>query len=137
MKVVINQCYGGFSLSTEAMKLAIAYGAKGIKKITEQEYTGGGSRATGSEKFVKDADGYEVGWIKDVLYKDGIVYRFDDYDKTNRADPILVRIVEEMGDKANGQYAKLRIVDIPDDIDWEISKYDGFEHIAESHRIWG
>jgi len=99
---------------------------------------------------IGDADGYEVGWIKDVLYKDGIVYRFDDYDKTNRADPSLVRIVEEMGDKANGQYAKLRIVDIPDDIamvcpvcgktadeDWEISEYDGFEHIAESHRTWG
>jgi hypothetical protein len=30
----------------------------------------------------------------------------------------------------------LTIVDIPDDIEWQIEEYDGMEWVAEVHRIW-
>jgi hypothetical protein len=30
----------------------------------------------------------------------------------------------------------LRIVEIPDGVEWHISEYDGIEHIAENHRTW-
>jgi hypothetical protein len=48
----------------------------------------------------------------------------------------LVQVVEELGKEANGNYAKLEIIEIPDDVDWEIDEYDGMEHIAEKHRTW-
>lgn len=136
MKVVISTCFGGFGLSTEAMKRAIAEGAAGISVHDEQEYTGGKGRGIGSEQFHDVGDGYEVGWTKDVLYKDGKVYTHDDHKDDVRADPVLVRIVEEMGEAANGQHACLHIVEVPDDAEWEISEYDGNEHIAEKHRTW-
>jgi len=47
-----------------------------------------------------------------------------------------VQMVEELGKKANGDYSKLRIVQIPDDVNWYIHEYDGMEHVAEQHRTW-
>ena len=136
MKVVINGCFGGFSLSTEAMKRAISEGASGILVHTEDEYTGGRGRCIGSEKFHDVGDGYEVGWIEHVLYKDGKVYTHDNHKDGVRGDPVLVRIVEEMGAAANGQCASLKVVEVPDDAEWKIAEYDGNEHVAEKHRTW-
>jgi hypothetical protein len=53
-----------------------------------------------------------------------------------RNDPVLVEIVERLGSEANGRYSDLKIVEIPDDVDWEVMEYDGMEHIAEKHRTW-
>lgn len=53
-----------------------------------------------------------------------------------RADPDLIAVVEELGNGANGQFANLKIIDIPNDVEWEIEEYDGVEWIAEKHRIW-
>lgn len=53
-----------------------------------------------------------------------------------RDDPALVQTVRELGDKADGNHAKLKIVDIPAEVDWTIEEYDGTEWIAEVHRTW-
>ena len=36
-----------------------------------------------------------------------------------------------MGVEANGDHAKLKIVEIPADVEWQIDEYDGTEWIAE------
>jgi hypothetical protein len=54
----------------------------------------------------------------------------------NRTCPKLIQVVEELGEKANGQFAKLRIIEIPDGVDWEIDEYDGSEKVEEKHRSW-
>ena len=53
-----------------------------------------------------------------------------------RDDPVLVGIVREMGAAANGDFASLRIVELPADVDWTIEEYDGREWVAERHRTW-
>lgn len=54
-----------------------------------------------------------------------------------RNDPILIDIIETLGiEKSNGGYAELKIVDIPDGINYTICEYDGMEWIAEAHRTW-
>ena len=63
---------------------------------------------------------------------DGCGYDFEE-DRTNTE---LVRVVEKLGDCASGELAQLKVVEIPDDIEWEIGEYDGAEHIAEKHRTW-
>jgi hypothetical protein len=60
----------------------------------------------------------------------------DEYGDEYRADPRFVKVVEELGDDACGEYAKLVVVEIPDDIEWEIDEYDGYETIREAHRSW-
>lgn len=126
MKVVINRCAGRFCLSTEAMKRAIAEGASGIAVHDESEY-----------KYHDVGDGYKVGGIiGNVLCKDGVVYVHDDHRAEVRSDPVLVRIVEEMGADASGRLALLKVVEVPDDAEWEILEYGGNEYICEKHRTW-
>ena len=57
-------------------------------------------------------------------------------DWDNRTDPDIIAVVEEMGEKANGIYAELEVVEIPDGIEYEIDDYDGAETIREAHRTW-
>ena len=54
-----------------------------------------------------------------------------------RDDEKLIAVVEELQEKANGHYAFLKIIEIPDDVDWILQDYDGVEWVAEKHRIWG
>ena len=51
-----------------------------------------------------------------------------------RNDPALIEVVEELGEKADGPYSELKIVEIPDDMKWEIDEYDGKEWVSEVHR---
>jgi hypothetical protein len=37
---------------------------------------------------------------------------------------------------ANGGNANIKIVEVPEDVDWEIADYDGVEWVAEKHRTW-
>lgn len=59
-------------------------------------------------------------------------YSFD-YDRSNY---LLIEAVKKLKKKANGIDADLRIVEIPDDIEWTISGCSGREWIAEKHRTW-
>jgi len=53
-----------------------------------------------------------------------------------RDDAHLIRVVEELGGEANGHCAELKVVSIPDDVKWQISKVDGVELVSEVHRTW-
>lgn len=114
MKVVINSCYGGFGLSDEAM--VCYFDLKGWDIEIEDTGCSLGRYAY----YVLDGDTREYFCSSDI----------------DRSDKILVEVVELLGEKANGDFSKLKIVDIPDDIEWDIVEYDGREHIAEAHRTW-
>lgn len=46
-----------------------------------------------------------------------------------RDDPVLITVVQELGERASDNYSKLNIVDIPDHIEWTIKECDGKEWI--------
>lgn len=48
----------------------------------------------------------------------------------------MVAAVKALGAKANGTYSELKVVEVPDDVEWHIHEYDGAEHVAENHRTW-
>ena len=48
----------------------------------------------------------------------------------------LVQIVQELGKKADGDFSELGIVEVPDEVEWQIDEYDGQEWVAEKHRTW-
>lgn len=85
-KIVINTCYGGFSLSEKALTYL------GIEE--------------GEERTL------------------------------SRDDARLVEVVSSLREAANGRYAFLKVIKIPDGVKWTIEDYDGKEHIAEVHRTW-
>jgi hypothetical protein len=53
-----------------------------------------------------------------------------------RDDPILVQVIQELGEKANGEYAELKIVSVPNGTNWEVTEYDGSETVEEVHQKW-
>lgn len=113
-EVVINRSHGGFSLS-ETARLLYLDTMKMDYVLLERE-SRDATRSMG--KMIKVAGKI---WSEDNISRD---------------DPTLVQIVRNLGIKANGQWAELKIVSIPADARWEIESYDGLEWISESHRIW-
>lgn len=47
-----------------------------------------------------------------------------------RADPVLIQVVEELGERASDQYSKLEIVNVPDHVEWTLGECDGKEWIT-------
>jgi hypothetical protein len=86
----------------------------------------------------RDFGGFGLSDDAEALYKErkGITDPDWWYADIARDDPLLIQIVEEMGEKADGTFASLRIVEIPDDVDWYIEEYDGREWVSERHRTW-
>jgi len=103
MKILINACYGGWGLSNEA-----------IHRFSEKR----------PELTVNQLDSYKTGSYVFINKKGEICIS----EKSIRTDPDLISIVEELGEMANGAYAEIKVVDIPDEAtDWHISEFDGKE----------
>lgn len=109
MKIVINRCYGGFGLSEKAtLRYAELVGLVLYKD--EEDYFHTSPDLTDESLF----DPYEI----------------------PRNSPELVQTVEELQKEANDRFAELKVIEIPDDVEWDIEEYDGLEWIAERHRTW-
>ena len=136
MKVVINDRFGGFSLSDEALK-ALAE----RKGVTLHWFAFVLNHGRG--KLLPLDDVLASPTLSNLHYLTS-AYTSDDPEKgeyfdnrpSERADPDLIAVVEELGEKANGQHASLKIVEIPDGVEWIIEEYDGNEWVAEQHRVW-
>jgi hypothetical protein len=115
-KIVINSEHGGFGLSDDAMELYLT--RKGLPFVKEEWKFGSSNRFI----FMKSDDKKECYFESEI----------------ERNDPVLVQIVEELGEEANGNYSSLKVVEIPDDVggNWYIEENDGLEHVAERHRTW-
>jgi len=156
MKLVVNRCYGGFSLSPRAVKrlaelegkncyfFKMKIGDESYTPITIEEIEDGGRisfwvafthpNPCDVLKAIKnwhDMTQEERGAYNKLYQEINIDSRPED-----RANKNLVRVVEELGKKANGAFANLEVVEIPDGVDWEIDDYDGMETIHEKHRSW-
>jgi len=86
----------------------------------------------------------EIKGIKIIYESVSNQYYIDTINKHNkfydfqipRNDPALVQLVEELNVKLPNR--KLKVVEIPDDVDWIIKKQDnGKEYITEKYkRMW-
>lgn len=71
-----------------------------------------------------------------IATKKGVPLEDFEYYDLPRDDPDLVAVVEELGSSANWSVSNLKIVEIPDGLQWGIEEYDGIEWVAEEHRTW-
>jgi hypothetical protein len=120
-KVVINKCYGGFGLSEKAVMLYAEYAGFPLQKEGFTDLL--------TLYYKTDAD------ITTLSDEERNTVHFSARD-IDRDDPILVRVVEELGSDAGDRFAELKIVEIPEDVKWTIEEYDGMEWVSEVHRTW-
>lgn len=132
MKVVINRCFGGFGLSTTAYEKLIEWGVP-VRKYIEQTR----DPETGLYRPEPANDG-EVIFDRELTPPGArcATRYWDCWTRESRTHPLVIRVVEQLGKAADGEFAQLAIVDIPDGIEYSIEEYDGNEHIAEVHRTW-
>ena len=132
-KIVINNDFGGFGLSHAAtMRYAELKGIKLYPFVAE------GYGISPLKIYEPEVD---PEW-KLIFYYTSPNAKDDEdaegfYDRNlARDDPLLIQVVEEMKEKASGRHAHLKIVEIPDNVDWEIEEYDGAEWVSEKHQTW-
>ncbi len=120
-KIVINTWDSGLFLSDKAFELYLE--KKNIKyyKVMEEPH---------SRYYRIPKEEYNK--LKRTEKNKNYLSQYD----INRADPILIEIIEELGEDADSNWSNLKIVEIPDDVEWEIEEYDGVERVAEKHRTW-
>ena len=156
MKIVINKCYGGFGLSAKAVKRMAELQGRPCYFFTydfktSQHYPIEFEKISTSE-ILKTWSTYDIPDLTGLPSQEDWHSRIDDYRKEcnriwnlhsiengreiDRTDPHLIQAVEELGEEANGDFAKLKVVEIPDGLDYEIDEYDGMESIHEKHQIW-
>ena len=112
--IVINTCHGGFGLSQDA-QIAFLERSQISYTLVPRDDRHSNERY-GPMIMVKGKHWYD----KDIA----------------RDDPILVTLVRELGPAVNGEHARLKVVRVPADADWQIEDYDGKEWISEKHRTW-
>lgn len=108
VKIAYNACFGGFGLSNEAIELYLK--KKGYK-------------------YTKLKPKYSWGSCFDVTDPAD----FCDRD-IERHDPILIDVIEELGELANGDCAKLAIEELDAGTQYRIDEYDGNESINTRDR---
>lgn len=112
-KIAINTAIGGFGISKQAFEMLI-----------DMENPGAVEEAHLLEEFKKN----------ELMHN--LNCGFPCWN-ISRDDPQLIEVIEHLGEKANSDGCKLKIVEIPDDVEWYIFEDEcGEESIHEKHRIW-
>ena len=143
VKVVYNSSFGGFRLSTKAIRYFIELKGKTIFAYRKEGNT--------YRKIENPTDGDFEDWDVTLFDKD-FGNSFNDYKQEHddhyvsvyidaegelgylRHDPELVKTVEDLGCEANGSCALLKIKEIKGDR-YIINEYDGCERVVEPDDI--
>jgi len=124
MRVVINTCFGGFGISDEAAEWLI-----NERGWTLTYYTPKGNLFNPDADFVVNTEHISMMGLYSLA-------RWRRHENELRCRPDLIDCIKTLGTKVNTRFSELKVVTIPNSIEWQIEEYDGIEHIAEKHRTW-
>jgi hypothetical protein len=107
--VVINNCYGGY----------------GTSDIVTREYL-----TRKGIPFTEEEGGKYMGNIFHITDDQGMPKRFSGTWDIERDDALLVELVAQLGEGANGSHAELQINYYDEGMQYHISEYDGWESLT-------
>lgn len=113
-KVVVNKCYGGFSLPDKAIEW--------LKENARQEI----------KDYIKSIEEDEE--LGPTYCSYALVYEFNDGEGIARHDSDLIRCVEKLKEGASGEYAELCVVKIIGN-QYKVREYDGAEWVETPDSI--
>ena len=129
MKVVYNNCFGGFRVSEAAalryaeLKGLTLYPGTGQFDFIKYWLVPEGERLQDLENWRERSIKERMAWNAQYIKQ---VFRPDDLP---RNDPVLVQVVEELGKEASTDVSNLCICDVPAGAKYRIDEYDGSESV--------
>ena len=145
MKIVINSCYGGFGLSPEALLWLYERGYDGkdfctpVAEWFQESDDHPFSLKKNLDKwkeYLAGPKGQRDAWFITTFTPDEKSVLHLMRDEEARTHPLVIECVETLGKASWGAAAELKIIEIPENIKYEIHEYDGFESVHETHRSW-
>ena len=130
MKVVINRCHGGFGLSEKAVMRYAELSGIDLYRYKDPRFGLMEYYKVPKEEFdrIKTENPEAYSFYNSLIFFESSI---------KRTDPILIQVIEELGElESSDDSADLKIVEIPDNIEWKIHEYDGIERVVEKHRTW-
>ena len=129
MKVVINTCHGGFSLSHKGEQRYLELSGQRAYWYVMPIYS--------RQEFIRVDNIDDIKPIHNCWCttsdQGAVLYDYPDdvfYSrKLERNDPILVQVVKELGKDASSPFSNLEVVDIEKGRWFKIDEYDGYENI--------
>lgn len=142
MKLAINTRYGGFNISQKGMlEIAKRKGLKVYPYVNDPNYSMREDRYM-KRNLVHSEVPFIYYLLQDVgdkfegnIYSDDLYWRFNPSEYENRTDSELIATIEHLGDDANGRYADIEVVEIPDGFDYKITDYDGVETVYYGQQL--
>lgn len=160
--VVLNHCFGGFSVSEEGVRRYLEL--KGVPFIEKAGNYGGSAFYINKDNVFDQLVCRTCNFtMHDCHCNSRLCTIYDDLIKLKctctpnehgfypncrctkkyffgdrsfkRTDPLLVQVVQELKEKANGMCAKLHIEYLPKGTKYRINEYDGSESIETEHDI--
>lgn len=123
-RIVINAWYGSFGLSDAAYEKLIEWGVpvRAYKRPKLNPETGLPEPEPENDgEVIFDRELTPEGERDDDQYwrcrDSGISRYWDRWTENDRTHPLLLRLMDELGDAASGENAELKIVEIPGDVE--------------------
>ena len=116
-KIVYNDCYGGYSLSDNAIDWLSEHGSERTKNFITKKRIEAEEKddfSSASRDSIDNAKFYVMDAVRSFL---------------KRHDHDLVAVVEALGKEVNGSFSKLTIAEIDED-KYFIDEYDGRESVV-------
>jgi hypothetical protein len=103
------------------------------------------NRSKGTKENRDSKCGYKLS--KEACDMLGVTEPYSFYNQEERTNQKLIEVIEFLQERANGDTADLRVVEVPDTLEsvdenghrvrhWHLSETAGFEVIRENHRFW-
>jgi len=122
-RVVYNNCFGGFSVHEDV----VIWVRENTQRLN-QEYD------------TEDVDEIVSATISGEMYDDGSGPKnYENVLKISRDNELLADIVSGetvYNGKINGTTASLQVAEVPDSVEWTITKHDGQETVKEKSEIF-
>lgn len=116
-KIIYNDCYGGYTLSDNAIDWLSEHGSESTKNFIAQKRIEAKEKedfSSASQDSIDNAKFYVMDAVRSFL---------------KRHDPDLVAVVEALGKEVNGTFSELAIAEIYED-KYFIDEYDGRETVV-------
>jgi len=132
-KVCYNSCFGGFGLSKEAVQRYFDIKGQQVwieddKEFKSLEIFTVWLVPPNERQESKEGESfYSMSLEERIAYNQKYSEQTWDYNRISRHDSILIQVVEELGEKANGRHANLCITEVQSK--YRIDEYDGNESV--------